>query len=85
MRNRPPELTLKRVLRLNSAPGFCTEYLYLFLAKGLIECALEADSDEAIDLIFVSIDQAWNMIANGKIQDAKTIAGVGKYEKWTQQ
>ncbi|MBS0652864.1 MAG: NUDIX hydrolase [Verrucomicrobia bacterium] len=93
----PPELCAQRELQeetgfkaeeiislggFYSAPGFCTEYLHLFLAKGLVESALEADCDEAIDLIFVSIDQAWTMIANRQIHDAKTIAGVARYEKW---
>ncbi|MGE3533694.1 MAG: NUDIX hydrolase, partial [Parachlamydiales bacterium] len=67
-----------------SAPGFCTEYLHLFLAKGLTESALEADCDEAIDLVYADVGQVWKMIADGLIHDAKTIAGVARYEKWAQ-
>ncbi len=68
-----------------SAPGFCTEYLYLFLARGLEEAPLDADDDEAIDLVYVGLDEFWQMVAEGKIHDAKTIAGVARYDKWTQQ
>lgn len=95
----PPELCAQRELQeetgfkakeiislggFYSAPGFCTEYLHLFLAKGLAASALEADGDEAIDLFFADIAQVWKMIADGLIHDAKTIAGVARYEKWTQ-
>lgn len=68
-----------------TAPGFCTEYLYLFLARGLEEAPLDADEDEAIDLVYISLEEAWQWIAEGKIHDAKTIAGVARYGQWTQQ
>jgi ADP-ribose pyrophosphatase len=95
----PPELCAQRELQeetgfkakeiislggFYSAPGFCTEYLHLFLAKGLTESALEADCDEAIDLVYADVGQVWKMIADGLIHDAKTIAGVARYEKWAQ-
>lgn len=67
-----------------SAPGFCSEYLHFFLARGLKESFLEADGDEAIDLYIASFDEVWKLVKTGEIQDAKTIAGVAKYEKWTQ-
>lgn len=96
----PPELCAQRELQeeigfrakkmtslggFYSAPGFCSEYLHLFLAQDLEESALDADGDEAIDLVVVNIDQVWKMIAEGKIRDAKTIAGIACYEKWIRQ
>jgi len=68
-----------------SAPGFCTEYLYLFLAKDLIESSLPGDIHEAIDVIEVSLDQALNWIEQGKIEDVKTIAGILRYQRWLQK
>lgn len=63
-----------------SAPGFCTEYLHLFLALDLMQAPLESeDSDEAIDLFSFTCNQVEQMIETGQIQDAKTIAAFYRY------
>ena len=66
-----------------SAPGFCTEYLHLFLARDLIPDPLPPDEDEAIDLLFLSLEAAEEMIESGEICDAKTLAGIHRYVKWS--
>lgn len=66
-----------------SAPGFCTEYLHLFLALDLKPDPLEADDDEKIDLLFLPLKQAEEMIQSGEICDAKTLAGIQRYVKWS--
>jgi ADP-ribose pyrophosphatase len=65
-----------------SAPGFCSEYLHLFLALELEAEPLEPDSDEAIDVISVTLSEAWDLIKNQHICDAKTIAGVALYAQF---
>lgn len=65
-----------------SAPGFCTEYLHLFLALDLKSDPLPADDDEKIDLYPVSFNKAEKMIESGEICDAKTIAGIQRYAHW---
>lgn len=65
-----------------TAPGFCTEYLHFFVGRKLIPSALEQDEDEGIDLITVTLDEALKMIDTGTICDAKTIAGIMRYERW---
>ncbi len=62
-----------------SAPGFCTEYLYLFLAEDLSESQLEPDDNEAIDVLRVTLDEALEMIGSGEICDAKSVAGILRY------
>ena len=62
-----------------STPGFCTEYLHFFLAKHLHPKPLEADDDEAIDVVTLDLHEALEMIDQGTICDAKTIAGILKY------
>lgn len=62
-----------------SAPGFCTEYLHLFLAEDLIPSPLEPDDDEMIDLVPVSIQEAKQMIERNQICDAKSVAGLLRY------
>lgn len=78
--------TAHRILPLGgffSAPGFCTEYLHLFLALELEEAPLQSeDEDEAIDLVAATYDEVVKMIEEHQIQDAKTIAGLYRYEQW---
>lgn len=65
-----------------SAPGFCTEYLHLFLAEDLKEKTLLGDDDEGIDILPCSLESSLNMIEDGIICDAKTIAGILRYKDW---
>ncbi len=62
-----------------SAPGFCTEYLHLFVAEGLTSSPLPADEDEHIELLTVSLAAALQMIEAGTICDAKSVAGILRY------
>ncbi len=59
-----------------STPGYCTEYLYLYLATDLIPNQLHAEDTENIRLIRVPISQIPSLIASGSICDAKSIAGL---------
>lgn len=62
-----------------SAPGFCDEYLHLFLAEDLYPSPLPPDDDEMIDLLPLTMNEAKKMIEQNKIRDAKTIAGLLRY------
>jgi len=69
----------KKVERLGgfySTPGYCTEYLYLYLATELIPSQLYAEDTESIKLVPVPISQISSLIASGSICDAKSIAGL---------
>jgi len=59
-----------------SSPGFCSEYLYLYLATDLIPSQLYAEDTESIKLTRVPISQIPSLITSGKICDAKSIAGL---------
>lgn len=59
-----------------STPGYCTEYLHLYLATDLIPSQLHAEDTESIRLIQVSVSQIPNLITSGSICDAKSIAGL---------
>ena len=63
------------------APGFCTEYLHLFVAENLRIEKKERDKDEAIDVLSVSLKEALFMIENQIIIDAKTIIGLTSLRK----
>jgi ADP-ribose pyrophosphatase len=62
-----------------TAPGFCDEYLHLFLAEQLHPSPLEPDEDEMIDVLPVTIKEAKDMIEHNEIRDAKTILGILRY------
>ncbi len=59
-----------------SAPGYCSEYLYLCLATDLTPSQLYAEDTESIKLTRVPISQIPALIASGSICDAKSIAGL---------
>ncbi len=59
-----------------STPGYCTEYLYLYLATDLVPSQLHAEDTESIRLVRVPISQIPSLITSGSICDAKSIAGL---------
>ncbi|MBA7498690.1 Methanol dehydrogenase activator [subsurface metagenome] len=59
-----------------STPGYCTEYLYLYLATDLIPSQLYAEDTENIRLVRVPVSQISHLISSGSICDAKSIAGL---------
>ncbi len=59
-----------------STPGYCTEYLYLYLATELVLGQLYAEDTENIELVPVPISQISSLITSGSICDAKSIAGL---------
>jgi ADP-ribose pyrophosphatase len=72
----------RRVERLGgfySAPGYATEYLYLYLATDLTPSRLFAEDTGGISLVRVSAAQIPGLIASGEICDAKSIAGLLTY------
>jgi ADP-ribose pyrophosphatase len=72
----------RRVERLGgfySAPGYSTEYLYLFLATDLTPSQLFAEDSEGISLVRVSPEQILELISSGSICDAKSVAGLLTY------
>ncbi|MBC8141694.1 MAG: NUDIX hydrolase, partial [Armatimonadetes bacterium] len=59
-----------------SAPGFCNEKLYGFLALDLSDESADHDEDEFVERIEMPLAEAIAAIATGEIQDMKTIAGL---------
>lgn len=65
------------------APGYCTEYIHLYLAEELVESRLAGDEDENIEVVPVTLDQALAMIERGEIEDAKSQVGLLRYARRT--
>lgn len=54
-------------------PGVDTEVLHLYFATVSRQGSQDLDSDEFITLRWVSVEELGDMIASGKVNDAKTI------------
>lgn len=66
----------KKILQFYVSPGFLDETMTIYLARGLKAGEAQPEADEKIEVHFYSPSQARRMVLDGKIQDAKTIAGV---------
>lgn len=63
------------------APGYCTEYIHIYLAEDLHESRLDADHDERIEVESITLDDALGHIDTGEIEDAKSICGLLHYAR----
>ncbi len=59
-----------------SAPGFCNELLTFYQATDLIWQGKNLDEDEETEVLIVDLNEAWSWVLQGKIRDAKTVAGI---------
>lgn len=58
------------------APGYSTEYMYVYLATQLTSDPLLPDADEYLEAELHSVEDLLKMVTNGEIRDAKTIAAL---------
>lgn len=61
-----------------TSPGFADEVIHLYLARDLtlLENAAPLDEDEFVELMAITIEEAEQMMADGRIFDAKTAFAV---------
>ena len=59
-----------------TAPGFCTELMHLFLATDLTDARSLADPDEQLEPSWLSLPDALAALDDGRIADAKSMAGI---------
>jgi ADP-ribose pyrophosphatase len=57
-----------------ASPGILTEKLYAFVATGLEKSQQQLDEGEQIEPLITSMEEAIEMVKDGRIQDAKSIA-----------
>ena len=62
-----------------SAPGFCTEQLWVYEARGLTHVGQSLEPDETIMTSVKALTEIDVMLAKGEIQDAKTLAAFALY------
>lgn len=69
---------LQLITSIVSTPGFCDELIWIYEAKNIKATThhLAQDEDENIDLVWLDIKDAYQMILDQKIDDAKTIIAI---------
>lgn len=67
---------IKQIARFYTTPGFTDEVMYLYIAKDLIYDKQNLDEDEFVIVEKIHINNAVEMIYQGRIIDSKTIIGI---------
>lgn len=74
---------IKFIAKMYSAIGFCDEQIYIYLAENLKQGEFNLDEDEYIETEKYSLDEAVEMIFDGRISDSKTMVAVLAYKNMT--
>ncbi len=69
----------RKIGEFYTAPGFCTELMHVYVATILKRAYAPGDPDEEISAVRLPLSRALAFVRNGRIRDAKTIAGLLLY------
>ena len=67
---------ISKILECYVAPGYSTEKIHFFLARGLTQARMHTEEDEVIKLEILTLEDAFQRLRSGRIQDAKTACGL---------
>ena len=62
--------------KLATSVGFSDEVIYIYAAKGLVAGKQHTDEDEFINVIKVPLQEAVEMVLDGRINDGKSITAI---------
>ncbi|WP_214690800.1 MULTISPECIES: NUDIX hydrolase [unclassified Exiguobacterium] len=68
--------SLEKIFSFYGAPGFCSERVDVYVAKGLSAGEMNLDEDEFLNVKRYSFDKAVDLLDRGIITDAKTIMAI---------
>ena len=71
-----------RLGEITPVPGYSNERIHIFLATELQPADQNLDEDEVIQVQALDFLKAFEMIGDGEIQDAKSIAGLFLASQW---
>ncbi|MDR2007261.1 MAG: NUDIX hydrolase [Acidaminococcales bacterium] len=66
----------RKLSSIVTAPGFCDEVIHIYRADGLSAGRPRTDEDEFVETVCLTPQEIGNLIRNGGICDAKTLAGL---------
>ena len=61
-----------------ASPGFCSEKLHMYLARGLRRSVSHPDDDEFLNIVTMPFEELVQKVMDGTLEDAKTVATVLK-------
>ena len=67
---------LEKLAEFYPAPEFSNQLTYIFKATCLKQVGAKLDEDEFLEVITMGLDEAIELIAEGRIRDSKTIIGL---------
>jgi len=67
---------IKLLTKFYASVGYTEEVLYLYLCTGLTSGETEFDEHEAIEIVEYKLDDLYDMVMSGEIEDAKTIVAI---------
>ena len=67
------------LLTIYPCPGYSSERLYIYLARGLRKGSQSLEIDEDLSVVELSIEEALEAIKRNEIRDAKTITAILYY------
>ncbi len=70
---------MTKLVKLVTAIAYCSETIDIYVAEELSKHEQKLDEDESIDVEAFPPETVLQMIADGTIQDAKTVAAVSNY------
>lgn len=68
--------SLRHLSSFYTSPGFADELLHLYVAEELTKGEAQPDEDEFLEIEAITLEQAQQYMAEGRISDAKTIMAV---------
>ena len=60
------------------SPGFCREWIHIYLARDLSAGELALDEDEFLEVEKYPLSKLLDMVMNNELEDAKTVMGILK-------
>jgi len=72
---------LEYLMSLNTTVAFCDEAIDIFVARNLIPSQQNLDEDEVINVEAWELEDLEELIWNGKMTDAKTVAAITAYAR----
>lgn len=67
---------VQKLTEIYSAPGYCNEVIYIFLATELVPDKQKLEDDEIIKVVKLPFAKAIEKVKTGEITDAKTVVGL---------
>ena len=64
------------LVEMYPSPGYTNETVCIYLAEGLTYGEAAPDEDEFVEVLVLSLDEAYELIRNGGIKDAKTVIAI---------